>query len=58
MEASMFSTFTSLARTVLKEWRRRSRSRQELARFGTFERRDLGCRFDLGAEIQKPFWQA
>jgi uncharacterized protein YjiS (DUF1127 family) len=57
-EASMFSTFASAARTVYKEWRRRSLSRQELARFGSVERRDLGCRFDLRAEMQKPFWQA
>ena len=54
----MFSTFTSVARTAFNEWRRRSRSRQELTRFSTVERRDLGCRFDIRTEMQKPFWQA
>jgi uncharacterized protein YjiS (DUF1127 family) len=58
MEASVFSTFTSVARTALKEWRRRSRSRHELTRFSTVEHRDLGCRFDIRTEMQKPFWQA
>jgi uncharacterized protein YjiS (DUF1127 family) len=54
----MFSTYTSFARSVLKEWQRRSRSRRELAQLGSFERHDLSCRYNLGAEMQKPFWQA
>jgi uncharacterized protein YjiS (DUF1127 family) len=39
-------------------WRRRSRSRRELAMLGPIERRDLGCRLDLNGEMHKPFWQA
>jgi uncharacterized protein YjiS (DUF1127 family) len=54
----MFSTYTSVARRVFKEWQRRSRSRAELARLGADERHDLSCRFDLGTEMKKQFWQA
>jgi uncharacterized protein YjiS (DUF1127 family) len=54
----MFSTYARVARSVFAEWRRRSRSRQELTRLGNFERHDLGCRFDVDAEMRKPFWQA
>jgi uncharacterized protein YjiS (DUF1127 family) len=54
----MFLSFTSTARAVLKEWRRRSRSRSELVRLGREERHDLSSRFDLSAEMNKPFWQA
>jgi uncharacterized protein YjiS (DUF1127 family) len=54
----MFTTFTSAARTVFKEWQRRSRSRKELSRLGPMERHDLSCHFDVGTEMQKPFWQS
>ena len=42
---------------VLREWRRRSRSRWELAQYADHERSDLGCAADLDAEIAKPFWR-
>lgn len=45
-------------REIIGEWRRRSRSRRELIMLGAAERHDLGVRFDLNAEIHKPFWQA
>jgi uncharacterized protein YjiS (DUF1127 family) len=42
---------------VIREWRRRSWSRRELAMLSEFERNDLSYRFDVNAEIHKPFWQ-
>jgi uncharacterized protein YjiS (DUF1127 family) len=42
---------------VLREWRRRYRSRRELAQYAYHERNDLGCGADLDAEIAKPFWR-
>jgi uncharacterized protein YjiS (DUF1127 family) len=54
----MFTNYTQVARTVFKEWRRRSRSRRELAVLGGCERHDLSCRFDIHSEMRKPFWQA
>jgi uncharacterized protein YjiS (DUF1127 family) len=42
-------------REVISEWRRRPRSRRELAMLGAVERLDLGHRFDVNAEIHKRF---
>jgi uncharacterized protein YjiS (DUF1127 family) len=42
---------------LVREWRRRARSRRELVRLGIGEYRDLGCRFDLHYELRKPFWR-
>jgi uncharacterized protein YjiS (DUF1127 family) len=41
----------------VREWRRRSRSRRELALYSQEERSDLGFAADLDAEIAKPFWR-
>jgi uncharacterized protein YjiS (DUF1127 family) len=42
---------------VAREWRRRYRSRCELASYAHHERSDLGFAADLDAEIAKPFWR-
>jgi pimeloyl-ACP methyl ester carboxylesterase/uncharacterized protein YjiS (DUF1127 family) len=42
---------------VLREWRRRYRSRWELAQYAYHERSDLGFARELDAEIAKPFWR-
>jgi uncharacterized protein YjiS (DUF1127 family) len=46
----------NMALDVLREWRRRHRSRLELASYSYHERNDLGFSADWDAEIQKPFW--
>lgn len=46
-----------IAVAALHEWRRRSRSRYELASYSYNERSDLGFAADLDAEIVKPFWR-
>jgi uncharacterized protein YjiS (DUF1127 family) len=45
-------------RKIISEWRRRTRSRHELAMLGERGRRDLAWRFDVQSEMCKPFWQA
>jgi len=50
----------ALRRTLatLREWRRRSRDRAELARFDERMLRDIGvARADVWREINKPFWR-
>lgn len=50
----------SLARTaweVLNEWRRRYRTRQELALYSYHERNDFPFAGNIDAEIAKPFWK-
>jgi uncharacterized protein YjiS (DUF1127 family) len=42
---------------VLREWRRRYRSRRELTQYAYHERSDLGCAADIDTEIVKPFWR-
>ena len=54
----MLTTTFRETRSIIGEWRRRVRSRRELAMLGRFERDDLSYRFDVDAEIHKPFWQA
>jgi uncharacterized protein YjiS (DUF1127 family) len=45
-------------RALLKEWRRRARSRDELAALCDRCLRDIGVtRFDAYREINKPFWR-
>jgi len=53
----MFKRMQSVGR-ALRVWRQRSRSRHELATLGPVDRLDLGYRFDLNAEMRKPFWQS
>jgi uncharacterized protein YjiS (DUF1127 family) len=43
---------------TLREWRRRVQSRRELAMLSELERKDLGYRDRIAAEIAKPFWRA
>jgi uncharacterized protein YjiS (DUF1127 family) len=43
--------------TIVREWRRRVRSRAELASYSFAERSDLGYAAELDGEIQKPFWR-
>lgn len=50
----------SLGRRIIDmvlEWRRRMRSRQELAQLSELELKDLGFRDRVAAEIAKPFWR-
>ena len=42
---------------TIREWRRRARSRAELAMYSQDERGDLGYAAGLDAEIGKPFWR-
>jgi len=42
---------------LVREWRRRSRSRWELASYTYDERRDLGFAAEVDDEIAKPFWR-
>jgi uncharacterized protein YjiS (DUF1127 family) len=53
------STFAWLgsAFAVVREWRRRYRSRRELALYSLHERADLGFAAQLDFEIAKPFWR-
>ncbi len=43
---------------TLREWRRRGQSRRELAMLSELERKDLGYRDRIQAELAKPFWRA
>lgn len=54
----MLSTTFRQTQSIVREWRIRARSRRELAMLGELERHDLYRRFDICAEVQKPFWQA
>jgi uncharacterized protein YjiS (DUF1127 family) len=54
----MLTTTFRRTREIIGEWRLRARSRQELSKLGEVDRHDLSCRFDLQAEMRKPFWQA
>jgi uncharacterized protein YjiS (DUF1127 family) len=42
---------------VLREWQRRSRTREELRVLAERERKDLSFRREVHAEIRKWFWQ-
>ncbi len=43
---------------TLLEWRRRIRSRQELARLSELDLKDIGYPARVDAEKAKPFWRA
>jgi uncharacterized protein YjiS (DUF1127 family) len=45
-------------RAVIAEWRRRARSRRELAVLCDRCLRDMGAtRYDVDREVRKPFWR-
>jgi len=50
-------TLATTAFEVLGEWRRRYRTRQELAQYSYRERNDVPFASDVDAEIAKPFWK-
>ncbi len=52
----VLGTFAKSAWAVLRDWRRRSRSRWELSTY-YHERKDLGFAPELDAELSKPFWR-
>jgi len=54
----MLKTTYRQTRETISEWRRRARSRRELAMFGPVARLDLGWGCVINAEMSKPFWQA
>jgi uncharacterized protein YjiS (DUF1127 family) len=54
----MLTTTFRQTRRMISEWRCRARERRELAMLGGLDRHDLARRFDLHAEMRKPFWQA
>ena len=45
------------ALALVSEWRRRYRSRRELALYSHYERNDLSFAAEVDAEIQKSFWK-
>jgi uncharacterized protein YjiS (DUF1127 family) len=49
-------TWAKMAFGVVREWRRRYRSRRELASLSYHERDDIGAG-GVSAEIAKPFWR-
>jgi uncharacterized protein YjiS (DUF1127 family) len=53
----MLTTFHQ-TRQIISEWLRRARDRHELAMLGELGRHDLACRFNVHAEMRKPFWLA
>ena len=52
-----FEIGAHIAWRVVREWDRRSVSRQELLMLDEGARRDLGYRYDFDGEVQKPFWE-
>lgn len=52
----ILGAYAKSVRAVLREWRRRSRSRWELSNY-YHERNDLGFAPELDAELSKPFWR-
>jgi uncharacterized protein YjiS (DUF1127 family) len=55
--AGRIGAIGALAHAQIREWRRRCRSRWELASYSFDQRRDFGFAADLDAEIAKPFWK-
>ena len=43
---------------IILEWRRRMRSRRELAALSSLELKDIGYPARAALEISKPFWRA
>jgi uncharacterized protein YjiS (DUF1127 family) len=54
---SSIDTIAKAVVEVLREWRRRARSRKELAMYSYHERNDIRGAAQVDAEIMKPFWQ-
>jgi uncharacterized protein YjiS (DUF1127 family) len=54
----MLTTIFRQTRAMIREWRQRAQERNELAMLGGLDRHDLARRFNLQAEMRKPFWQA
>ncbi|HXW25164.1 MAG TPA: DUF1127 domain-containing protein [Xanthobacteraceae bacterium] len=54
---SVASLWRALRATVW-EWRRRMRSRRELADLPHFDLKDIGYPAEAAAEKSKPFWRA
>lgn len=51
-------SFPARVFAVLAAWRRRARSRADLARFSDYELRDIGLtRAEVERECLKPFWR-
>lgn len=57
-QGSLRRAFVDLG-ALLKEWRRRARSRRELAELCDRCLRDMRVtRYDVDKEVRKPFWRA
>ncbi len=54
---STWASIVERLKGTAAEWRRRARSRRELALLSDFELRDMGYPAHLEAEKAKPFWQ-
>jgi uncharacterized protein YjiS (DUF1127 family) len=58
-QVSMWNGMKSRMKSRFAEWRRRARSRAELARLDEAGARDLGLsRCDISGEAGKSFWEA
>jgi uncharacterized protein YjiS (DUF1127 family) len=56
-DAAASETLAARVRRVVAAWRRRARSRTQLARFSARELRDIGLTpADAARECAKPFW--
>ena len=56
-DAGRIETLAARVRRALAEWRRRARSRAQLARFGERDLRDIGLTpAEAARECAKPFW--
>ena len=55
--ANLVGAFAASILALLREWRRRSRSRWELSSYSYHERADLGFAPEFDAELTKPFWR-
>jgi uncharacterized protein YjiS (DUF1127 family) len=55
--STTITAMSKMALKVMREWRRRYRSRQELALYSYHERNDFSFAVDVDAEISKPFWR-
>ena len=55
--ASRAAAVAMFSLAVIREWRRRARSRAEIAMYSHDDRADLGYAAELDGEIGKPFWR-
>ena len=58
LEPRRIGSLRRLAIETLLEWRRRTRSRKELALLSELELKDIGYPARAAAEKAKPFWRA